>query len=72
MTFQDVLTGISTVGFPIMCCVYLLWRGAKQDDYHREQMQQMQQALTSNTKAIDRLSSLVQSALKSIGGKDNE
>ena len=32
MNISDVATLISSVGFPIACCVYLLWQNERQRD----------------------------------------
>lgn len=36
---NEIIQAISTVGFPIACCCFLLWQNSRQDEYHREQME---------------------------------
>lgn len=58
-TIQIIVQSISTVGFPIACCCFLLWRGSKQDEYHRQEMEKLRQTLAENTKTLDRLATLI-------------
>lgn len=50
---------VSTVGFPIACCVYLLWQAAKQDEYNRKQQEELRKTIDNNTRSVKDLASLV-------------
>lgn len=63
-TIQAVITAISTVGFPIACCCFLLWQSSKQDQYHREQMEKLRCTIDENTKTLEKLSDLIKEVLK--------
>lgn len=52
MDVQAVLTAISTVGFPIAACVALFMRDAKTQEYHKEEMSKITEALNNNTHAL--------------------
>lgn len=63
---QIVLTAISTVGFPIVCCIAMAFyvkyitdknreEIAVMNDKHMEEVRQMTDALNNNTLAIQRL-----------------
>lgn len=54
-----VLTAISTVGFPIVCCGALLWMNWKQSQEHKEESQKFADALNKNTLALEKLSVLM-------------
>lgn len=64
---SDVITAIvqaiSTVGFPIACCCFLLYRGSKQDEYHREEMEKLRTTIEENTKTLDRLALLIKKVI---------
>lgn len=56
---QELIQMISTVGFPIACCCFLLWQGSKQDQYNREQMDKLRDTINQNTKSIEELGALI-------------
>lgn len=60
MNANDLITAISTVGFPIACCCFLLWQNSKQDQYNREQQEKLRVTIDGNTKSIEELGKVVQ------------
>lgn len=60
MNVNDIITAISTVGFPIACCCFLLWQNSKQDNYNREQQDKLRATIDNNTKSIESLQGVVQ------------
>lgn len=52
---EEILQSISTVGFPIVMSLLLLWRMREQDDKHAEEMKSVTEALNKNTLAIEKL-----------------
>lgn len=62
-TIQIIVQSISTVGFPIACCCFLLWRGSKQDEYHREEMEKLRQTVAENTRTLDKLAQLIKKVI---------
>lgn len=46
---------ISTLGFPIAICLYLLYRDGKRDETHREEMNKVTEAVNNNTIALTKL-----------------
>lgn len=60
MNVNDLVTAISTVGFPIACCCFLLWQNSKQDNYNREQQDKLRATIDNNTKSIESLQGVVQ------------
>lgn len=46
MDVNDVLSAISTVGFPIVACIYMAYVNKNQMDAHKEEMGKVTEALT--------------------------
>lgn len=64
MNASDVLNAVSTVGFPIVMCLLLLYVIYKQNEEHKEEMNKMNESLANNTLAIQRLTDILE-------GRDN-
>lgn len=56
---NEIIQAVSTVGFPIACCCFLLWQNSKQDQYNREQQQKLRDTIDNNTRTIDKLAGIV-------------
>lgn len=52
---QDIITAISTVGFPIVMCVLMYVMNDKQDIRHAEGIEKVTQALNNNTIVLQKL-----------------
>ena len=63
MAVNDIVTIISTVGFPIAACVALFWQINEMRNSHKEEMDGVKEALNNNTlvvqKLVDKLSDIV-------------
>ena len=66
MDVQDVITGISTLGFPIICCLLMMYyvkystdnhreEVSKLNEEHRKEMVEVTEALNNNTLALQKL-----------------
>lgn len=66
MTFESILTAVTTVGFPIVCCVVMAWyvkyctdKNREQIDemnaQHKQEMSEFTTAIQNNTLAITKL-----------------
>lgn len=55
MDVNTVMQLVSTLGFPIVCCIALFWRMIKSDENHKAEMDKLAEALNNNTLAINRL-----------------
>ena len=55
MTAQDIITAISTLGFPICMCAALFWYMIDQNKKHSEESNSMRKAITDLNIAITRL-----------------
>ena len=60
MTGSDVINAVSTVGFPIVMCLLLLYVLYKQNEEHKEEMNKMNESLANNTIAIQRLTDILE------------
>ena len=58
-----IVQAISTVGFPIACCVFLLWQNSKQDAYNREQQEKLRETINQNTDSINKLGELIKQVI---------
>lgn len=68
----EIIQAVSTVGFPIACCCFLLWQNSKQDEYHREEMEKLRDTISENTRIIDKLSKIVQRLADKMGVKEDD
>ena len=70
MPVQDVLNAITTVGFPIVCCIAMGWyvkystdqnkeEVKKINEQHREEMKEVTTAINNNTLALQKLCDLM-------------
>lgn len=63
MGVNEVVSIISTVGFPIAACVALFWQSNQMQKQHKEEMDGVKEALNNNTlvvqKLVDKLGDIV-------------
>lgn len=59
MDGQVVMQAISTVGFPIVMCLILVYIVYKMNEQHKEEMNKMNEALNNNTLAIQHLTDML-------------
>lgn len=52
---NDIITMISTLGFPIVMSLLLYVKIDKQDQIHREELNKMTETIQNNTLAIQKL-----------------
>lgn len=55
MEASEVVSIITTVGFPIAMCLILMWYIMKINECHKTEMETLQSAIDNNTKAIENL-----------------
>lgn len=55
MDVNTIMQLVTTLGFPIVCCIALFWRMIKSDENHKEEMEKLSEALNNNTLAINKL-----------------
>ena len=57
---NEILTAVSTVGFPIVCCGYLFYANKKQQDLHYEEMKELSGAIQSLSNTLSGLKELIE------------
>ena len=55
MDMGAIVNIISSVGFPIACCVYLIYINNKNEEKHADEVEKLRQTVENNTKAMIRL-----------------
>ena len=55
MEFNDIITAICTVGFPIVAYGALFWYVLKKDTEHKTEVEKMTEAINNNTIALNKL-----------------
>ena len=55
MDLNAITTLISSVGFPIACCVYLIYTSNKTSEKHAEEVEKLRQTVENNTKVMLKL-----------------
>lgn len=63
MTINDIVSIISTVGFPIVACGAMFWKINKQDTQHKEEMVTLAKAIENNTMALTAMKEVIDSKL---------
>ena len=59
MDYNTILQMVSTIGFPIAMCVYLLYYIKSLDEKYCEQLNNMAKAIENNTLAITKLMGMI-------------
>lgn len=60
MDVNAIMTAISTVGFPIVCCAAMFWQGRENSRLHKEESDKWNEALNNNTLAIQKLTDMME------------
>lgn len=55
MNIDLIMQIITTVGFPICCCIAMGWYINKQSMQHKEEMNAMAEAINKNTLVMEKL-----------------
>ena len=67
MDITNIISAISSVGFPIVACIALFWNGHKQEERHLEESNKFNEAINNNTIALVKLTEKI----SYIGGEVN-
>lgn len=52
---NEIIAAISSVGFPIVCCIILFYYINKQTEAHKEEIAQLTDVINQNTIALTKL-----------------
>lgn len=55
MDINSIVSIISTVGFPIACCIYLVYNQNKAEERHKEEVDKLRESLDNNTKVMNKI-----------------
>lgn len=56
MDFNTILQAVGSVGFPIVCCIYLIVTQKEMNSKNAEALEKMRQTVENNTLAMTKLS----------------
>lgn len=59
MDVGEITSIISTIGFPIVCCLACFWKINDQDNKHKEEMNTVTKAIENNTLALQHLTDIM-------------
>ena len=65
----DFVNAVSSVGFPIACCIFLLWQNAKQDEQRQREIAAMRKVMASMQKTLDENTRVLQTLVTNLTGK---
>lgn len=65
---DEIVTAISTVGFPIVCTLILLYLLVKENEQHKDEMSSIKDTIQNNTIVLSELKQLLNDLLN--GGSD--
>lgn len=60
MNFDDIITAVSAVGFPIIMCFILTWLLYNALKDHKEETESLKEAISSCTIAIQKLTDYIE------------
>ena len=55
MDFQSIITAITTVGFPIVVCLIMIYLNEKKDERHINEMNELKVFIENNTISLTKL-----------------
>lgn len=65
MDTSTVVQLISSLGFPIACCIAMFWQNNKLSESHKEETTKLNEAINNNTIALNHL-------IDKLGGSGND
>lgn len=68
----DFVSAVSSVGFPIACCIFLLWQNAKQDEQRQRELAAMRKVMAAMQKTLDENTRVLTSLVTQLQGKNDD
>lgn len=53
MDISNIASLISSIGFPIVACIYLVWNQNKADERHAAEVEKLRTSLDNNTRVMN-------------------
>ena len=63
MEMTDLMTAISTVGFPVAFCIMLFWYLREETKNHKEEMLELKSVISENNTILASLKQLIEDKL---------
>ena len=63
MQFPDILSAISTVGFPIVFCILLFWYLREETKNHKDEVTELKSVVSENNAILASLKQLIEDKL---------
>jgi len=63
MQFPDILSAISTVGFPIVFCILLFWYLREETKNHKDEVTELKSVIAENNAILASLKQLIEDKL---------
>lgn len=63
MEFPDILSAISTVGFPIVFCILLFWYLREETKNHKDEVSDLKSVISENNAILASLKQLIEDKL---------
>lgn len=64
MDATNIVSIISTVGFPIVMCLLVCWYAVKLNETHNDEVNTLAEVVNKNTDAISNLQTMLETILK--------
>lgn len=65
MDTNAIVQLISSLGFPIACCIAMFWQNNRLNEMHKEETTKLNEAINNNTVALNHL-------IDRLGGSNND
>lgn len=62
MDMNDIMNFISTCGFPVACCAYLMYQNSQQEKSRERETEQLRKTVDANTRAVKELTEYIKGA----------
>lgn len=72
MDVASITSMISSVGFPIVACIFMAYMLKEMTDKHESEMNGMRDALNANTNAISKLEALINTVVLKLNTGDGK
>ena len=66
MEFAEIVTAVSSVGFPIVFCLILFWYLREESNNHKTEMDQLKTVIAENNTILASLKQLIQDKLTEV------
>lgn len=63
MQFPDIMSAISTVGFPIVFCILLFWYLREETKNHKDEVSELKSVISENNAILASLKQLIEDKL---------